>query len=199
MSEIFKHQYITWQKKKNVCTRSHCPKSQIEWCQRLNIKTHSPAAQNSQRMYLHKRAKICMHTQHTVSRLLTSFPPGTEMKNVSLRASRYQTPFTLFKKYLFIQFWGFGGWGSLIFNKTQSSQPTTLLHLEQLSVLLVKLQQISAVLLFLFRVFCLSSVCLTGKDKVHIRFVCIFQLVWGLCIYSACWSPNRYYTAPQSP
>lgn len=50
----------------------------------------------------------------------------------------------------------------------------TRLHLEQLCVLLVKLQRISAVLLFLFQVFYLSSICLTGKDKVHIRFVCIF-------------------------
>lgn len=50
----------------------------------------------------------------------------------------------------------------------------TLLHLEQLCVLLVELQRVSAVLLFLFCVFSRSSVCLTGKDKVHIRFVCIF-------------------------
>lgn len=114
--------------------------------QSQNIKKPTPSLHtwNSQSVYLYKTAKICRHTKHIVSRLLPSFPPEIQIKYVLRADTRCHADFPLYN------------YGPLAGGDPYYSiklKPVILLHFEQLYILLVKLQRISAVLLVLFQIF----------------------------------------------
>lgn len=137
--------------------------------QNITNPTPFPHTLNSQSVYLCKTAKICRHTKHIVSRLLPSFPAGIQTKCV-LRPSRHQIPFRL----PFIKLRGFGR-GDPYYTVKLRAHNLRYCCIWSTSVFCwSNCKEFLQCCWFCFRFSFLSSICLTEKDKVHIRFVCIF-------------------------
>lgn len=137
-------------------------------------------------------ARVCVQESkdpyiHKANSLQASpiFPPGVLMKNVSA-ASRYQMSSRFSKSTSLYNFGALGSvgvlniqWNSALITYDTVAFGTALCSAGQTAKDFCRAAP--------FVLGFLSSTCFTGKDKVHIRLVCVFYLVWGLCIYFACW------------